>query len=539
MQYSQSHGPDFKQLDYYQKILVLLGISILILTIFEALTPPWDYDSQLYHLEVPRKFFANSIIAPQPEDWLAFFPLTVEMLYTMGLGLGSDVLSKLIHLTFSIVLVLSTYSFGKRFLGNRATWLAMGVLLGIPVLPIWASWAYIDFGYAAFLCMSAYAAITWSKTNQTPWLLVAGILMGFGLGTKYMALGAAASVGLLVLWFSRLKGWRAVLANESIFGGIAFIIGGPWYIKNLLWTGNPIFPLLGGPQSWSPIHMDIWMNFVRGFGTGKTLRDYLLLPINLYINQKRFATGPGNIDLPSLLFPLALLYPFSKRNKVLNALAFLIVAQFIFWALGSQVNRYLLPIFPFLSLITGSILANIESKLQLSRVKLGVVLSHGLVLGLIVTTLFYSFIYFQYMSPLKVIFGSVSKSDFLRQFVDNYPAIEYIENNLDPEAKAFMLWDGKGYYCKDRCIPDIDHSQWADIVFMSQQNVAATAGALQARGATHLLVNYQDADYILQHDPKGYQRNAMNFFVEEFVPNCTKKLFTNEWTALYELTCQP
>jgi hypothetical protein len=528
-----------KFLDYYQKLLVLFGICILVLTFFQALTPPWDYDSQLYHLEVPRKFLLQNQITPQPEDWLSYFPLTVEMLYTMGLGLGSDVLAKLIHLTFGVVLAFSTYAFGKRFFGKRVAWLALGVLLGVPIIPIWASWAYVDLGYSAFLCMSAYAVLTWSETERTPWLVVAGILMGFGLGTKYMALGAAASLGFLVLWFCRHKGWRKVLDKGIIFGGISFIIGVPWYLKNFLWSGNPIYPLLGGPPSWSPIHMDIWMSFVRGFGTGKSLQDYVLLPLNLYIHHERFATGMGSIDLPSFLFPIAILYPLSKRNKSLNALVFLILAQFIFWAFGSQVNRYLLPIYPLLGLLTGSVIANFETKLRLGNLRLGIVLSHSLVLSLVFATFIYNTIYFIDIRPLEVTFGSISKSEFLRRNVDNYSTIEYIETNLDPEARVFMLWDGKGYYCKERCIPDTDHSQWTDLVFTARQNISAIAEALRARGATHLLINYEDADYILQHDPMGYQKTALIFFVEEFRPNCTKELFSNKWTALYELTCNP
>lgn len=132
----KNNGRALLNLDVIKKTILVIGSGVLILTLIQALTPPWDYDGLLYHLEVPRLFLANEKISPQPEQWLTYFPLMVEMLFTLGLGLGSDVFAKLLHTVFGLLLVLSTFAFGKRYLGTLTAWISVAVLVGIPILSI-------------------------------------------------------------------------------------------------------------------------------------------------------------------------------------------------------------------------------------------------------------------------------------------------------------------------------------------------------------------------------------------------------------------
>lgn len=529
-------GTSLRKLDFFKKVLLMVGVGILILTFFQAIAPPWDYDSQLYHLEVPRIFLTKGKIVPLPDQWLSYFPLTLEMLFTLGMGLGSDVFAKLVHLAFSLILVFSTYSFGNRYIGSRAAWLAAGVLVGIPILPVWAGWAYVDMGLAVYIFLSAYAAINWGENRKTSWLVLSGMLMGFGLGVKYMCLGAAVSVGILVLWLSLNQGWKVALTNVLVYGGVALVIGSPWYLKNFLWTGNPIYPLGVGPPDWSPYHLKIWMSFIQGFGTGTTLWDFILLPVNLYLHHERFTTGMGSIEFPSLLFPLVILYPWTRRKRPLDGLTMISFIQFLFWAIGSQVNRYLLPIYPFLSLLAGHVLEHLEITLQ--RGRLGYIIGRSLVLGMVSVTFAYSIIYFAQIMPLRYILGNEAKSVFLQRVVEDYAAIEFVKSNLSKDARVLMLWDGRGYYCGDLCMPDIDHSQWTDITLQAQWDINSVTRILRTMKVTHLLICIQDLDYILQHDPLHYQREAFDFFLEKYRPVCTKKIFDREGSAVYELTCQ-
>ncbi len=71
----------------------------------------------MYHLQGPRIFLNSGKILPLADIWGANGPFTIEMLYMFGLRFGSDTFAKLLHMSYAILLVMSTFTFGRRFLG--------------------------------------------------------------------------------------------------------------------------------------------------------------------------------------------------------------------------------------------------------------------------------------------------------------------------------------------------------------------------------------------------------------------------------------
>lgn len=526
-----------KSLHSWKPGAIALGAVIgllALMTFLQALTPPWDADGLLYHLQGPRLFLSSGRIAPLPQNWLTYYPSTIEMLFLLGQGWGSEVFAKLLNFAFAVILLLATYSLGRRFLGSMGGWLSAAILLGIPILPIWASIAYIDLAWASLEFLSVGAALIWFSERKPAWLVLSGILMGFALGSKYLALGGGLALVLWVIWNSRKEGWRAILVNGLLFGGTALLVCSPWYIKNLLWTGNPIYPLLLPPQEWSAERVALWTDYMRGFGTGQGLLDYLLLPVNLYLRYERFGTFMGSIEVPSFLFLLVIFYPLAGRTRLMDALCGLLVLRFVVWAAGAQQTRYLLPLFPALSLLTAHVFIGLTGRLRNAR--LGRVAGYGLVLGMCAATFVYAVLFFAAVRPLGVIAGFESKASFLRRLVGDYPVMQFIQSELSPGDRVLMLWDGRGYYCDERCLPDIDHAQWTEIAWDATQ-AHPVAAELRQRSVTHLLFSEPDADFILQHDPSEKHRRAASFFVHQFVPECTRPVYRDELVTLYELTC--
>ena len=58
-----------KRINIGKKLLLLSFLLIFILTVFQALTPPWDYDGLMYHLQGPRLFLDSGKILPLPDTW--------------------------------------------------------------------------------------------------------------------------------------------------------------------------------------------------------------------------------------------------------------------------------------------------------------------------------------------------------------------------------------------------------------------------------------------------------------------------------------
>jgi hypothetical protein len=61
-----------------EKILLAFAILLIFcITLSQALTPTWDYDALMYHLQGPRIFLDTGKILPLPDVWQANGPFTI------------------------------------------------------------------------------------------------------------------------------------------------------------------------------------------------------------------------------------------------------------------------------------------------------------------------------------------------------------------------------------------------------------------------------------------------------------------------------
>jgi len=511
-----------------------LLLILLIFAVVQALAPPWDYDGLMYHLYAPKLFLRAGGILSLPDTWQANGPLATEMLFAFGLALGSDVVAKLVHLTFGLLLAAGTYAMARRLIGEGAGWIALAALVGVPLLPSLASLAYADLAWATFQFGSLYALVLWRQNKQAEWLAAAGAMAGFALGSKYLALGAVAVLIPFVLWESRKLGVRCMLRNGLVFSAFAAVIGSPWYVKNWILLGNPVFPFYFPTETWTRARIDLLMAYLSSFGAGHRWDEFLLLPWDLYFRNEAFGTFMRVADYPGMLFPLAAAYRLHAKGRQLDMIAIVTMVWFLIWALGSQQTRFLLPVFPLLSVLACAPLAALAGSLawpRFGRVAAGVLAALSLTPTLVFSGLF---AYFTPTSP--VVLGLESKSDFLKTRVTGYRAMQYIQSTLPREARVLMMWDGQGYYCDERCLPDAEQSQW---VRWSQgsPDPATLARQLKAAGITHLLYSKDSIVIIEDHDPTGVHRRAEEYFREVFAPACASPSYGDEWVSVFEITC--
>lgn len=527
-----------------KKVMFSTGALGLLLALFQAFTPPWDYDGLAYHLQGPRLFLEAGRIIPIPDNWFTYYPSTWEMIYMLGMGLGSDIFARLIHFSTLIVFLLATYAFGRRFLPKSGGWLAAAILLGIPILPLWGNAAYTDIAWALFQFLAIALFLVCIK-ERNPWLLgLSGIMQGLALGSKYLALSGAGILFVFVLWYSlrdegKWTGWKKVIRDGMIFGLGASIVALPWYLKNFIWTGNPVFPLYFPQQVIDPTQLMIWMDYVNSFGTGKNWYDYLLLPFNLYLQHDKFGTFMGSMEMPSPLFLFVLVYPWLRKTidiairNILDLLGLILIAQFIFWALGSHQNRFLLPLFPGLSILAAVVLMSLSKRLL--KYKLGRSIMIGLSAGMVLVTLIFMYMYVGFLKPYNVLLGNETKSGFLESVLRDYSGITYINNSLPLNTKVMFIWDGRGYYCNNKCLADVDQSRWSALI-QNTSTLEEISDWLQERNITHLFFSKEDITFfLLKHDQKGEYLKATKYLLDEFVPKCTNEVFTDEWVQIYEI----
>ena len=261
----------WRQLPVGMRALVLLSLGIGILSAVQALSPAWDYDGLMYHLQAPRLFLDAGRLIPLPEIWQANGPLQIEMLYVAALALGSEPTARLTHLTLAGLIVLATFILGREQLGETGGWLAAAVMLGIPIFPIWGTLAYSDMGWALFESLALLILLRWSRTQQQGWLVLAGLFAGLAAGSKYLGLAGLGAGVCLVLLASWRSGFKAVMRACAAFALPALVALAPWYLKNVLWLGDPVYPFLSGSEGvWGHGRLDLLMAYLRSFGAGKT-----------------------------------------------------------------------------------------------------------------------------------------------------------------------------------------------------------------------------------------------------------------------------
>ena len=508
-----------------------IGVAVLLFSVLEALGPPAENDALMYHLQAPRMFIEAGRLFPTPEIWQANGPMLTEMLYALGLAFGTDSFARLLHLLFSTLLAVVTFGVAKQDLGARGGWFAAAVLVGIPILPLWGSLALTDMAWALYCFLAVLATLRWSTDGDRKWLVIGGVLTGFAVSSKYLGMGIAL---LLIGWIAasrRHSDRRARLKAVVVFVACAAVVASPWFVKNMVWTGNPVYPFLFGGPDWTPLRLSYLMTYLRSFGAGNGFIETVLLPWNLYVRHAEFGTIMTSIDVPSPFFFLAMAFPWARPPAGWGSLGVLTALAMLVWAAGSQQTRFLLPLYPILTLLSVVTLCWIDARWQRPRLR---VILPALALGAIATTLAYQVVNATTTRTLSVVLGWESKASYLRRILYDYSAMEFIENELPENAQVALLWDGRGYYCDSRCLPDADLSRWPRLL-QETGSAQAAVEALRFRGVSHVLVDLEELSNGLRRDRGVTHEDSVAQLAVALGPPFARVVFSADKVVLYEL----
>lgn len=487
--------------------LLVLGVLAAILG---ALTPPHHFDALAYHLTAPQRYLQTGRIAPLPDVIYGNLPLTMEMLYGVGLAFGSDPFAQLLHLAFGGLTALALWALARRAFDRATAWLALAIFLATPLVMVWSRVANVDLPLACFLLLATLAALRAAEAaggEARRWVGLAGVFAGLALGTKYQALFAVPILALLLVG-DRVGGKVAArerLARAGLFCGLAVAVAAPWYLKNWIVLGNPLWPLFVGGRDFGPLAVELTDYFARGMVISpRTPLGYALLPLRAYTR--------GSIEAPLvILSPLFLLLPLlaflPRRRAVLYPLAWS-AGIAIGWALGFQELRYLLPICAPLSLAAAVVLrAALAGRRLRGLVLPALCLVANLSLGL-------TLLHVGADRPLAVVAGLESRDDYLRRSLatgPTYRATTFLAGRLQPGETVRFLNDAQIYYVPYATEPD--HLDLALITLMeAHPDPDAALAALRADRVAYLVVNEGNIRYRLRFDPDGRLLRAQRAF---------------------------
>lgn len=482
--------------------VVIVGLACFA-ALLGALTPPHHFDALAYHLAAPQRFLETGRIAPLPDVLYGNLPLGVEMLFGVGLAFGSDVFAQVLHLAFGGLTALTLWAVARRSFGRGTAWLACGIFLATPLVVVWSRVANVDLPLACFLLLALLALLRAGERGVEAsvarrWALLAGIFAGTALATKYQALFAVPLIGILVAVDGlRLRaGGREVAVRSAAFWGAAVAVAVPWYAKNWLVLGNPIWPLFVGGRDFDELAVELTNYFARGMAISPhTPLGYLLLPVAAYlrgsIEQKYVILSP--------LFIFAIGVAFLPKRRATAYPLLISGALAIGWAQGFQELRYLLPICAPLSLATAVTLRALAGHGVWRRLTMP-----GLYIAAVIT-LALTALHVGADRPVAITLGQESRDAYLRASVTTgptYRATQFLGGVLRDGERVRFFNDAQVYYVPYRVEPD--HLDLALIALMERNPQPEQAlRALQDEGIAYLLVNEGNVRYREQFDPEG------------------------------------
>ncbi|MCP4362472.1 MAG: hypothetical protein GY796_31080, partial [Chloroflexi bacterium] len=432
----------------------------------------------------------------------------------------SDIAAKLIHFGFGLLLGGLVYVVTRRLFGTKAAWPAVVILVSMPMLGMLAGWAYNDLALTFYQFAGLYAVSNWllvksnwgeadeeeqwvkettkreslqnpkpvlsgaqgaqaegSKIQNRSWLVLSGLCAGLAMGLKYTSFVTPVIVVLLIVWFGlRHKHLKQATISVVLFSLIALSVAFPWYIKNWVFTGNPVYPFLSGVfdgQYWDSFRAEWYASAGTGIGWRPT--TLLALPWLLTLGVRDINFWDGRTGPLLLLFlPLVVWGAFSRRYSdrpaAYNVLLMYTLAHFLFWTMGViwsrslWQSRLLLPGLVGLVPAAGWIWANL-SRFDLPQFSLSRFVNIAVSITLILIVIDVGLLTLQF-NPLPYIFGMETHRDHLtRRLGAHYATMEQINQELPAQAKIAFLWEPRSYYCNRDCRPDSILDEFPHLVY--------------------------------------------------------------------------
>lgn len=345
-------------------LLLAAMVPFVCVMFLGSMSPERDFDVLAYHFEGPKEYFEAGRITFLPHNVYTNFPFFAEMLVLLGMVLRGDwywgaLVGKCVLFACAPLTALTLYAAGRRYFSHEAGLLAALVFLSTPWIDRITIIAYVEGPLTFFLAASLLAALIAVERFRANLpamrdVLLVGLLAGTGMACKYTGLlQVVAPMGLAIVGGAWLAlGGTPNRSSSVIKALIAFSLGvaitiGPWLVKNLSETGNPVYPLaynLFGGRGWSP---ELNARFVPAHS------PHTFGPAAL--GQNVLDVIADNDWSSPLLFGLAPLTLLVRRKRELLLGLWLLVGYLFFawWGFTHRIDRFWVPIIPVVALLAG------------------------------------------------------------------------------------------------------------------------------------------------------------------------------------------
>jgi len=486
-------------------LLFLVAIAVALVFAFVSVLAPSDmaeWDSLAYHLAVPKIWLQAGHIVPITFIHQSNFPLAVDNLYIWGLLWGAEAGAKAFTLAFQIYGILAVFGLARQAYGEIAGWWAALAWSTIPAVMWLSGTAYIDIQNGLYAGLGILFAAMLIRELAAPYAWLSGIMLGLAAGSKYTGFetlfAVAAVIVVASLMTAKLQTPNSKLqAPKSlvVVSGLALLIASPWYIKNVVWTGNPVYPFFYkefGGKHWSQWQTDIYNAEQQSFGVGReTPPSSPIEPQRIGHAILGLAYQPGRYVNPGET---------AGQGFPVGAIGFVVVGSLLVWLISGRATR-------FEGSVLGMVLISFAMWFVLSEqsryiIALGVPLSvlagggvlrlrarHFLAAAIVVQAVISLYVVktMRFDTQAQIVAGKVSAQDYMSQAVPFYDSAQYL--NDVAKGGRVALYDEVFGYLLD--VPYLwanpGHSNELGYEHMSTSE--DLVAALKREGVTHIYVD--------------------------------------------------
>jgi hypothetical protein len=450
-----------------------LLIAYAVLGVVATSAPISSPDALLYHAADPARFVEAGRIFEVPWNSSSYEPFTVQMLVLDGFLLWDSVQGAFAPFLLALVATAAVAGAAERLAGRPVALLAATVFFAQPVMLWEATSTFIESGLACAVALAGWNLVRFARHGEGAALAVAGLFAGGAAGMKY--LGLIAVLALTVAAGIALRR-QLTAARVLAFAAPTVLVALPWYVKNAILTGNPVYPhLFGGLNASAAAELDATMTW---FGHGHSVADFLLLPVRLLAEGEAFDGGEFLSPLFVAFAPLALLAAGRRRLRVAAAAG--IAVYVVAWFATTQQARFLVPLLPSLAVLTALGVLALAGRGRLGRVVAVAGTGAALLAGLGI-----SVVYSAQFAPVAV--GRESEEHFLSRKVSLYDGIDWLNDRLGEDDK--VLLDVWSLLYLD--VPYVTFGTLGDLLSL-EAGPEATRTFVAENGVTHVAVLADD-----------------------------------------------
>lgn len=486
-------------------VVATLGVAAFFLVTL-ALAPPSDWDSLMYHLQVPSDFLHQGRIYV-PEDNLHVSRVgLVHMLYLPLLAAGSQAGPAVLSALLALVLALAVFSASRRLFGLLTGRLSLALFWGSTAIILVAITPRVDVSLTLFLLAAHYAlliALDSPNADRRRYFYCSAVILGFAAGVKYHAIAYGVGLAPLAIWvaFSRGRSRADALIQVLIFAGLVVAAAAPWLAKNWLLLDAPLYPFF------SERLLQPWLATL--FGTQQLPASFDMRAFQLAwdsrssFNIKDAFLAPGNLSIESeavhyftnpalVLLPLWLLF---IKNRRLNAL---VVPAAIYLLLVlvpfPKTNlRYLIPALVPLTIVVAYVASTVVGRFLPERatrpllaalVALALIPTGRAAAGRLAGT-----------AALQHLMGPASVERYLwtHELLEVRVwarVLQYINTDLPADARILMLFEARGFYITSDVLQDNKGTNWPLLA-----SLVDPQGCLESTRISHVLLGQGAVDY--------------------------------------------